>query len=152
MARGDELPRFVMRDEYGEEVDSSGLRGLRFVVHFYSDDTGCLEDLGDFFPKFAFRNVLVFGVSPRSPDEGRELKDRLAIKVKLLSDPGGKYAESLGVPGKAAPGNVRATFLVGKDGRIEAEWEDVPREGHVQRVLDEALSFFRKDVPGKLDF
>ena len=42
--------------------------------------------------------------------------------------------------GKETVGTIRSTFIVGKDGRVEAAWRNVKVNGHVEKVLSTAVS------------
>ncbi|MCQ2079239.1 MAG: peroxiredoxin [archaeon] len=156
MQKGEEFPRFVLQDENGETVDSAMLRGLRYIVFFYSKDNtpGCTKEAVEFtelIVKFRLRNVLVFGVSGDSVESHRRFIDRQGLKVKLLSDPDHAFAKQVGAfgekmnYGKIVQGTIRSTFLVGKDGLVEEAWCNVKAAGHAQRVLDGTLSHFKND-------
>ena len=61
MQAGDIFPHFVLQDENGEKVDSDALRGVRYVIYFYSKDNtpGCTKEAVEFtglYPKFMLRN------------------------------------------------------------------------------------------------
>lgn len=157
MEKGDVFPRFVLRDENGEEVDSEQLLGLRYVVFFYARDNtpGCTTEATDFtklYANFAMRNVLVFGISGDSVESHRRFKDKFGLKEKLLSDPDHAFAEACEAYGekknygKIVRGTIRSTFLIGKDGRIEEAWTNVKATGHAQRVLDGMLAHFKNDT------
>ena len=45
--------------------------------------------------------------------------------------------------GKETVGTIRSTFIVGKDGKVEAAWRNVKVKGHVEKVLDTALSLVK---------
>ena len=68
------------------------------------------------------------------------------LKVKLLSDPDHELMEKVGAwgtkasYGKETVGTIRSTFIVGKDGRVEALWRNVKVAGHVEKVLSCAVS------------
>lgn len=69
MQAGDMFPHFVLQDENGEKVDSDALRGVRYVIYFYSKDNtpGCTKEAVEFtglYPKF------MLGTSPYSESAG----------------------------------------------------------------------------------
>ncbi|MCQ2070640.1 MAG: peroxiredoxin [archaeon] len=161
--KGDVFPRFVLKDENGETVDSQQLLGLRYIVFFYSKDNtpGCTKEAVDFteeYAKFALRNILVFGVSKDSVESHRKFKDKHGLKEKLLSDPDSLFAKEVGafgektLYGKTVTGTIRSTFLIGKDGKVEEAWKNVKATGHVKRVVEGTLSCFRNDEPCDLPF
>lgn len=157
MNKGEPFPRFVLKDENGETVDSQQLLGLRYIVFFYSRNNtpGCTTEAVDFtklYANFAMRNVLIFGISGDSVESHRKFKDKHGLKEKLLSDPDHSFAEACGAYGekisygKTVRGNIRSTFLIGKDGTIEEKWTNVKVAGHAQKVLDVTLAHFKNDV------
>ena len=148
---GDIFPRFSLKDDMGEIVDSSSFGGLRYVVFFYSKDgsPGCTKETAAFsslYPKFMLRNIPVIGISKDSPDTHRKFIDKNSFKVRLLSDPDHVLMDTLGIwgtkimYGKEVQGLKRSTFIVGKDSRIEAVWTGVKVDGHAEKVLDRAIS------------
>jgi len=148
---GERFPGFVLADENGEEFDSASLEGVRYVVFFYSKDgtPGCTREAADFsslFPKFMMRNIPVIGVSRDAAASHQRFKEKNSLKVKLLSDPEHELMEKAGawgakiMYGKEVRGTIRSTFIVGKDGTVEAAWKGVKVDGHAQKVLDKAVS------------
>jgi peroxiredoxin Q/BCP len=152
---GDRFPSFVLDDENGEKFDSASLEGIRFVIYFYSKDgtSGCTCEAVDFsslFPKFMLRNIPVIGVSKDTVPAHEKFKEKNALRIKLLSDPSHELLMSAGVwgkkilYGKEVEGTVRSTFIVGKDGIIEAAWTKVKVPGHAEKVLEKAVSLSKK--------
>lgn len=155
MDAGDRFPAFSLKDENDELFDSSALEGIRYVIYFYPKDgtPGCTKEAESFsadFPQFMLRNIPVIGVSRDSPESHRRFIDGHGLKVKLLSDPDHRLMEEVGAwgpkvsYGKETVGVIRSTFLVGKDGIIEAAWRNVRVDGHADKVLASAVSFFKK--------
>ena len=72
--------------------------------------------------------------------------------LKLLSDPDHVLLEAVGawgkkmMYGKEVEGTIRSTFIVGKDGIVEAAWTKVKVDGHVDNVVATAASLVRKSV------
>lgn len=155
MEVGDKFPEFRLADENGEVMDSSFLDGIRYVIYFYPKDNtpGCTTEAVDFsanIAKFMLRNIPVIGVSKDSSESHRKFIEKNQLKVKLLSDPEHELMEKVGAwgtkvsYGKETVGTIRSTFVVGKDGRIEAVWRNVKVAGHVDKVLTTALSCANK--------
>lgn len=151
MEVGDVFPSFVLEDENGESFDSRSLEGIRYVIYFYPRDgsSGCLREALDFsalYPKFMLRNIPLIGVSKDSVSSHKKFKDKNSLKIKLLSDPERDLLERAGVwgtkmmYGKEVQGTIRSTFIVGKDGKIEAVWKKVKVPGHADMVLEKAIS------------
>ena len=151
MEVGDRFPTFRLKDEDGMEFDSSFLEGMRYVIYFYSKDNtpGCTKEAEEFsamFPKLTMRNIPVIGVSKDSPESHRKFIDSKGLKVKLLSDPDHALMEQVGawgekkMYGKVVEGTIRSTFIIGRDGTVEAAWRNVKVTGHVEKVVDKAMS------------
>lgn len=148
---GDRFPAFRLMDEDGMEFDSSFLEGMRYVIYFYPKDNtaGCTREAEEFsaaFPRLTMRNIPVIGVSKDSSASHRRFIDSKGLKVKLLSDPDHLLMEQVGawgekkMYGKVVEGTIRSTFIIGRDGRIEAVWRNVKVAGHVEKVVEKALS------------
>lgn len=155
MEINDTFPDFELVDENGEAFNSSSLDGLRYVIYFYSKDetAGCTREAEDFsalYPKFMLRNVPIFGVSRDTAAKHRAFKDNHSLKIKLLSDPDRTLmteADAWGTKtmyGKEVTGTRRSTYVVGKDGRIEAAWKNVKVAGHADKVLDKVISLTKR--------
>lgn len=155
MEVGDKFPDFVLKDENGEEFDSRMLEGIRYVIYFYPKDStpGCTREAVEFtanVPKLMMRNIPVIGVSKDSVKSHRNFIDKQQLKVKLLSDPEHILLEKVGAwgtkisYGKETVGTIRSTFIVGKDGTVEAAWHNVKVPEHADKVTECALSHAKK--------
>ena len=151
MEVGDSFPAFRLKDENGEDLDSTTLEGIRYVIYFYPKDNtpGCTKEAEEFsasIAQFMLRNIPVIGVSKDSSESHRRFIDGHQLKVKLLSDPDHELMEKVGAwgtkvsYGKETVGTIRSTFIVGNDGRVEALWRNVKVAGHVEKVLSCAVS------------
>jgi len=144
---GDTFPEFRLPDENGEIFDSSSLAGLRYIIYFYSKDgtPGCTREAEDFngrYVKFMMMNIPIIGVSRDSSGSHDKFRQKYGLKMKLLSDANAELMKEARVWGKKKnygkeyEGTIRSTFVVGKDGRIEALWTKVKVDGHVAEVND----------------
>lgn len=151
MDAGDRFPGFILKDENNEEFNSRSLEGIRYVIYFYPKDgtSGCQKEALDFtslYAKFMLRNIPVIGVSKDPVASHIKFKEKNSLKIKLLSDPDRMLiaeAEVWGskmMYGKEVQGTIRSTFIVGKDGIIEAAWKGVKVDGHAEKVLEKAVS------------
>ena len=145
MDAGDRFPEFRLPDENNELFDSSSLSGLRYVIYFYSKDgtPGCTREAEDFngrYAKFMMMNIPIIGVSKDSPESHNRFRQNNGLRLKLLSDTDAELMKRTGVWGKKKnygkeyEGTIRSTFIVGKDGMIEAVWMNVKVDGHVTEV------------------
>ena len=151
MQVGDRFPDFALTDENGEMFDSKFLNGIRHIVYFYPKDStsGCTQeavDFSDVADKLMIRNVPVIGISRDSAQSHRKFIDNNGLKIKLLTDKDHALMSQVGawgmkkMYGKDVEGVIRSTFIIGKDGNIEAVWYGVKVKGHVQAVYDTVKS------------
>jgi mycoredoxin-dependent peroxiredoxin len=88
---GQEAPDFTLRDENGEEVTLSALRGRNVVLVFYpfafsSICTKELHDITDRGDRFGDASAEVFGISMDSPFTLKAFKQHERLSAHLLSD------------------------------------------------------------------
>ena len=145
MEAGERFPDFMLPDEDGNMVDSKLLEGIRYIIYFYPKDntSGCTQEATDFSAiadKLMIRNVPIFGVSRDSAESHRKFIGKQGLKIKLLTDKEHELMAKVGawgmkkMYGKDVEGVIRSTFIVGKDGVIEAAWHAVKVKGHVETV------------------
>ena len=144
---GKRAPAFKLKDQNGEVVASSKLKGEPYVIYFYPKDNtpGCTTEACDFrdhLGNFEDLGVSVFGVSPDSEASHLKFANKFELPFSLLVDEDKTLAEKYGVwrlkknYGKEYMGIVRSTFLVGADGKVKAAWDGVRVKGHVEAVLE----------------
>ena len=147
MQTGDKFPDFRLPDENGDIVDSKLLEGVRYIIYFYPKDntSGCTTEAKDFSEiadKLMIRNVPIFGVSRDSAQSHRNFIEKQGLKIKLLTDKDHELMAKVGawgmkkMYGKDVEGVIRSTFIIGKDGTVEAAWHAVKVKDHVQAVSD----------------
>jgi peroxiredoxin Q/BCP len=84
----------------------------------------------------------VLGVSADSPEALAKWAEKQEFPYPLLSDEAHDTLEAWGVwgeksfMGKKFLGVSRASFLVGRDGRIAAAWPKVSPPGHAAEVVE----------------
>ena len=152
---GDRFPDFELCDENNEKFSNRSLEGIRYVIYFYSKDgtAGCTREAQEFnerYAKLMMMNVPVIGVSKDSAESHKRFREKNGLRLKLLSDPSHILMEKAGVWGKKMnygkeyEGTIRSTFVVGKDGIIEAAWKNIKVAGHVDKVHDTVKRSFDK--------
>jgi peroxiredoxin Q/BCP len=143
---GDVAPDFSSPGDGGSTVALSALRGKIVALYFYpKDDTsGCTREAIDFTAlseAFAAAGAVVIGMSKDSVASHDRFKSKHGLGVLLASDADGDVAERYGVwvqksmYGRTYMGLERATFLIGRDGRIAQIWRKVKVPGHAKAVL-----------------
>ena len=145
---GDKVPALTTRLSDGTELDLSS-PGRPLVLYFYpKDDTsGCTREAQDFTElagEFAKAGVTVVGLSRDSMKKHDKFIAKYELKVPLASDEDGAISDAFGtwveksMYGRKYMGMERATYLIGKDGRVLKAWRKVKVPGHAEAVLKEA--------------
>lgn len=144
---GSEAPDFTLRDENGDEVTLSSLRGKNVVLFFYplafsGICTKELHDVTDLQERFADASAEVFGISVDSPYALKAFKRDEAISAHLLSDfhPKGAVAKEYDAYLDQVGIATRATYLIDKDGKIAWKQVNNPGEARDQEQVIDALA------------
>ena len=145
ITEGSKAPAFDMATAEGGRVSLDGLKGRKVVLYFYpkADTPGCTNE-GKAFSAlkadFDAADTVVVGVSRDSVASHAKFRAKHGLTVLLGSDPGdvteayGTWVEK-SMYGKKYMGIERATFLIGRDGKIAAVWGKVKVPGHAEAVL-----------------
>ena len=146
LKEGDEAPNITLPLPDGSSTSVSDQAGKILVLYFYpKDDTpGCTTEAQSFTAladDFARAGATVIGVSKDSAARHQKFIGKYGLKVQLASDEDGAICEAYGtwiekkLYGREYMGIDRATFLIGKDGRIAKIWRKVKVKGHAEEVL-----------------
>ena len=144
---GDAIPDIAMETPEGGHVKPSDFAGSKLVIFFYpKDDTpGCTTENKDFSAlkaEFEAAGTKLLGVSKDPAKKHAKFIAKHGLTAPLatdaeesgLSDALGVWAEKQ-MYGKTYMGMVRATYLVGADGKIARIWDKVKVAGHAEEVL-----------------
>ena len=145
---GDRAPAFRAKDQDGNLVLLSELKGKKVVLYFYpKDDTpGCTKEACAFRDDYAaFRKlrVAVIGVSVDAEASHRKFADKFDLPFTLLADIDKKIVTDYGVWGEKSMygrtymGVNRVTYLIDEKGKIAAVWPKVKPAEHVAEILEE---------------
>jgi peroxiredoxin Q/BCP len=146
---GHPAPDFRLPRDGGGEVALADFAGRIVVLYFYpKDDTpGCTIEALDFTrlsKDFEAAGATVIGLSKDSVGAHDKFCRKHGLGIILASDEAGDTCERYGVwvekrmYGRTYQGIERATFLIGRDGRIARVWPKVRVDGHAAEVLDAA--------------
>jgi peroxiredoxin len=121
---GQQAPDFELKDQFGQPVRLSELRGEKAVVlmfypfAFSGVCTGELCAVRDNLPRFESEDVALLAISCDMMFSLRAFADRDGLEFPLLSDfwPHGAVAEQYGVFDEQRGCATRSTFIVDKDG------------------------------------
>ncbi len=146
LSAGDVAPNFTMLDDTGATVSLADLRGQRVVLYFYpKDDTpGCTTQacgLRDGWAQVAALDVVLFGISPDSPESHAKFRAKFDLPYPLLADEGHAVAEQYGVwveksmYGKKYMGVERSTFVIDPNGKVEHVLHKVKPGEHLDLIV-----------------
>jgi len=147
LQQGDMAPDFTLRDQNGDEVTLSDLRGGTVVVYFYprADTPGCTTQacgIRDRSDEYAAAGARVLGISPDEVEDIAKFAGKYDLGFTLLADPDHEVAEEYGawgeksMYGKKYLGVLRSTFIVDSDGKIAKVFPKVQPKKHDRLVLE----------------
>lgn len=143
---GSPAPAFTLPAFPAGNVKLSQFKGKQNVIlYFYPRDNtpGCTTEACDFrdsIARFNKADTVVLGISTDSVASHEKFIQKFDLPFPLLADEEHEVAEKYGVwveksnYGKKYMGIQRATFLIGKSGKIAAVWPKVKVDGHVAEV------------------
>jgi peroxiredoxin Q/BCP len=149
MKEGDKVPQVTLQGIDGEPLPLAKLLDRPLVLYFYpkDDTTGCTAEALAFTERageFAKAGVRVVGVSKDSPARHAKFIAKHGLALELATDSDGSVCEAFGtwieksMYGRKYMGIDRATFLIGRDGRVARLWRKVKVPGHAAEVLEAA--------------
>ena len=148
---GDAAPQFDLPRDGGGSLSLDAFRGKLIVLYFYPQDdtTSCTNEAIGFSklkPEFEKAGAVVIGLSPDNVKKHDKFKAKHDLTVDLVADEERKVIEAYHLwvekmmYGRKYMGVERATFLIGKDGRIARVWRKVRVKGHAEEVLEAVLA------------
>ena len=143
---GRQAPDFELRDQDGETVTLSGLRGRRVVLYFYpkADTPGCTTQacgIRDRGSEYDAAGATVLGVSPDTVKDVKKFHDKQSLNFTLLADEDHAVAERYGVWGEKSMygrtymGVMRSTFLIDEEGVVRHVIPKASPKTHDDEVL-----------------
>jgi thioredoxin-dependent peroxiredoxin len=138
---GDAAPPIEGKDQDGKAWKLSDHTGKKAVLlYFYpKDDTpGCTKQacgLRDQMSDLKKENVEVVGVSFDNAESHQKFREKHSLNFTLLADTDGKIADAYGVRrGPGAKMARRASFLIGKDGKIKHVTDTPSADTHLTEM------------------
>ena len=138
---GDPAPDFTATATDGSTVTLSSFRGRQAVVlYFYpKDDTpGCTREACSFrdnIGQFTQKGAAILGVSTDGAASHQAFTQKFSLPFPLLVDENKAISRAYGVLNEEKGYAQRATFIIGKDGRIAKVFPQVQVDGHTAEVL-----------------
>lgn len=143
---GDKAPDFTAKDENGNDVTLSSLRGRKVVLYFYPRDMtpGCTAEacsLRDNYNHLLKAGYHVFGISTDDQKSHQKFIRQEKLPFHLLSDVDKKVHDAYGtwveksMYGRKFMGTARVTFIIDEHGIIEEVIRKVDTENHADQIL-----------------
>ncbi|NHJ02565.1 MAG: peroxiredoxin [Candidatus Heimdallarchaeota archaeon] len=142
---GEKAPEFITTTQSGEEINSSGLLGKKYVIYFYPKDNtpGCTKEacsIRDNYSIFQENNIPIYGVSGGSANSHQKFIEKYDLPFPLLMDEKFSIAKKFGAFKK---GNhvARITYLINETGIIEGIYgaegfDKVETAKHAAQLID----------------
>lgn len=139
---GDPVPHFILKDQNGNDFDSSSLIGKQpFVIYFYPKDhtPGCTAEACSFrdsYEDFKALGAAVIGISSSSERSHLKFASKHRLPFILLSDPKQKVNKLFGVKNYLfglVPG--RETYVFDKQGRTMMTFNSIKSSIHIKKAL-----------------
>jgi peroxiredoxin len=147
---GTTAPDFTLKNQHGQEISLSALRGKPVVLVFFPFAfsgicTGELCEIRDNLNVFADDGVTVLAISCDHFFSNRAFADRDGYTFDILSDfwPHGAVSQAYGVFEDAAGAARRGTFLIDADGIVRWSVENPIGEARDFQGYREALAAVR---------
>lgn len=146
LKEGDDAPAFTAKNQDGEDVKLSDMRGNKVVLYFYPKDNtpGCTKEacsLRDGFSTFEEKGIKILGVSTDSEKSHQKFISKYELPFILLADTDHAVAEAYDsygekkFMGKTYDGVFRKTFLIDETGKIVKIFNKVKVDEHAGEVL-----------------
>ena len=144
---GDIAPGFKGKDQNGNEISLSNLKGKKIILYFYpKDDTpGCTAEacnLRDNYSELTSNGFEVIGVSADNEKSHQKFISKYELPFTLISDTDKnilKAYEAWGTKkmyGKEYEGTIRKTFVISGEGKIIRIFDKVDTKNHTEQILD----------------
>ena len=138
---GDEAPKFISKDENGNEIKLSDYKGKKLVLFFYpkASTPGCTaENCGfrDKYDLFKLFGAEVWGVSGDDEASHRSFADKNKLPFPLLCDTENSLRRAFGVPKVLGLLDGRVTYIIDSKGVIRHIFNDLLNgPAHVNEAL-----------------
>ena len=146
LSAGELAPDFELPDQDRKPRRLSSLvDGQPLILYFYPADftPGCTKeacDLRDLHTRILSVGMQVVGISPQAPESHRRFRNEYGLPFLLLSDEKKDVIKAYGVDGPLGIGVRRATFLIGRDRRVEDAVLADLRIGRHQEFVQKAIA------------
>jgi peroxiredoxin Q/BCP len=144
---GDEIPRYLGKNQDGKAINSSDYREKKLVIYFYPKDNtpGCTAEACSFRDSYAVfrkKGYEILGVSTDGRKSHLEFIEKQHLPFDLITDTDKDLVEKFGVWGEKSMygrkymGIIRTTFLVDEHGIIKHifQSDEINTSSHAEQV------------------
>lgn len=143
---GIKAPDFSVKDQDGNVVTLSSLKGKKVVLYFYPKDMtpGCTAEacsLRDNYKALQKQGYEVFGISSDDEKMHRKFIEKEKLPFRLLADTDKSVHAKYGtwveksMYGRKYMGTARVTYIIDESGVISEVIEKVDTKNHAQQIL-----------------
>ena len=146
LKEGDKAPAFTGKDQNGNKVSLSDLKGQKVILYFYPEDdtpTCTIQacNLRDNYSLLKQHGFTILGVSPDDGAKHRKFEAKYSLPFTLLADPGHKIIDKYGVwgpkqlYGRHYDGIHRTTFVIDEKGIIRKIFLRPKNKQHAEEII-----------------
>ncbi|EMS33775.1 Thiol peroxidase, Bcp-type [Mariniradius saccharolyticus AK6] len=143
---GSPAPAFEAKDQNGNTIKLSDLKGKKVILYFYPKDStpGCTAqacNLRDNYDALIKAGYVVLGVSSDSAKSHQKFIAKENLPFSLLADEDLKVHDAYGtwveksMYGRKYMGTARTTFVINEAGILEEIIEKVDTKNHTSQIL-----------------
>ena len=144
---GDQAPSFVVKNQIGEDINSTDFKGKKWVLYFYPKDQtpGCIAqacNIRDNYQELLDRGIEIIGVSADGQVSHQKFIEKQQIPFPLIADEDKAVINAFGVwgekkfMGKVYDGIHRTTFIMNEQNEIIGIIEKPKTKAHVEEILE----------------
>lgn len=146
LKEGTKAPAFKGKDQNGNALASTNMKGKKWVLYFYPQDntptcTVQACNLRDNFSSLQARGIVVIGISPDEVSKHKKFEQKFDLPFTLLADTDHAIIDKYGVwgekqlYGKKYMGLHRTTFLIDEKGVIRKVIPKPKSKQHAEEIL-----------------
>jgi peroxiredoxin Q/BCP len=147
LKEGDPAPLFTGKDQNGNEISLSKLKGKKVILYFYPKDNtpGCTAEacnLRDNYSGLKSKGFEVIGVSADNEKSHINFIGKYNLPFNLITDPEKSILKAYGAWGKKSlygkifNGILRKTFVIDEKGIIIKIFDKVDTRDHSQQIME----------------
>jgi peroxiredoxin Q/BCP len=148
LEEGSIAPDFTEKNQNGEEISLSSLKGKKVILYFYPKDNtpGCTAEscnLRDNYSDLTAKGFEIIGISPDSEKSHTNFISKYDLPFNLIADVEKKILKAYGawglkkMYGKEYEGVLRSTYVIDEEGKIIKAISKVKTKDHSAQILEE---------------